>query len=133
MARAAHGLASFCSAALRHPRQHRDGTCVRDYVHVDDLAAAHRAALEYLQREAGLHAFNLGNGTGFSVREVIAAAERVCGRHIACEPAPRRPGDPPTLVASSARARERLGWQPGYSELDAIIETAWRWHRTPAY
>jgi len=111
----------------------RDGTCVRDYVHVDDLAAAHLAALSLMEDTPGFHAFNLGNGAGFSVREVIAAAERVCGRRIVCEPAPRRPGDPPTLVASGARARELLGWQPGYTELDAIIETAWRWHRAPAY
>lgn len=111
----------------------RDGTCVRDYVHVDDLAAAHLAALSFMEGTPGFHAFNLGNGAGFSVREVIAAAERVSGRCIACAVAPRRPGDPPTLVASGARAREQLGWRPRYSELDVIIETAWRWHRTPAY
>lgn len=111
----------------------RDGTCVRDYVHVDDLAAAHLAALALMEDRPGFHAFNLGNGAGFSVREVIAAAERVAGRRIACAVAPRRPGDPPTLVASSARARGQLGWRPRYSELDAIIETAWRWHRAPAY
>ncbi|MDE1899011.1 MAG: UDP-glucose 4-epimerase GalE [Xanthomonadaceae bacterium] len=111
----------------------RDGTCVRDYVHVDDLAAAHLAALALMADRPGFHAFNLGNGTGFSVREVIAAAERVSGRRIECASAPRRAGDPPTLVASGARAREQLGWRPRYSELDAIIETAWRWHRAPAY
>ncbi len=111
----------------------RDGTCVRDYVHVDDLAAAHLAALALMADRPGFHAFNLGNGAGFSVREVIAAAGRVSGRHIACTVAPRRPGDPPTLVASAARASGQLGWRPRYSELDAIIETAWRWHCAPAY
>lgn len=104
----------------------RDGTCVRDCVHVDDLAAARLAALAFMEGTPGFHAFNLDNGMGFSVREVIAAAERVSGRRVACEPAPRRSGDPPTLVAPSVHAHELLGWQPGYTELDAIIETAWR-------
>ncbi len=111
----------------------RDGTCVRDYVHVDDLAVAHMAALTLMADQPGFHAFNLGNGAGFSVREVITAAERVSGRRIAWTVARRRLGDPPTLVASAERAIGKLGWRPRYRELDAIIETAWRWHRAPAY
>jgi UDP-glucose 4-epimerase len=106
-----------------------DGTCVRDYVHVDDLAQAHDLALGYMDTHAGAHAFNLGNGQGFSVRQVIEAASRVSGRDIPYDVAPRRPGDPPVLVASSERAREELGWVPTNTSLDAIIGTAWRWHQ----
>jgi len=111
----------------------RDGTCVRDYVHVNDLAAAHLKAVEFMSTHEGAHVFNLGNGQGFTVLEVIAAAERVMGTRIAFERAPRRPGDPPVLVASSARAREQLGWSPVFTEMDGIIETACRWHRRPRY
>ncbi len=110
-----------------------DGTCVRDYVHVDALAAAHLAALELLEREPGAQAFNLGNGNGFSVLEVIAAAREVTGRAIPFEWAPRRAGDPPRLVAASTRARERLGWQPRHTDIAGIIESAWRWHLAPRY
>jgi UDP-glucose 4-epimerase len=110
-----------------------DGTCVRDYVHVDDLAQAHELALDYLQREPGAHAFNLGNGHGFSVREVIAAAQRVTAVPIPFEVAPRRDGDPAVLVAASGRARRELGWAPAFTTLDPIIASAWRWHRAPAY
>jgi UDP-glucose 4-epimerase len=106
-----------------------DGTCVRDYVHVQDLAQAHALALEYMDREPGAHAFNLGNGLGFSVREVIATAARVAGTRIDFEMAPRRAGDPATLVASSGKAREVLGWRPAWTALEPIIESAWRWHR----
>ncbi len=109
----------------------RDGTCVRDYVHVQDLAQAHARALDYMERTPGAHTFNLGNGRGFSVREVIAAAATVSGRQIPFELAERRPGDPASLVASSARAREALGWQPQWTELAPIIESAWQWHRSP--
>ena len=105
-----------------------DGTCVRDYVHVDDLAQAHLLALSYMDDHTGAHAFNLGNGNGFSVREVIDAAAAVSGRKIPFEVAPRRPGDPAVLVASSERARRELGWRPRYTELAPIIESAWRWH-----
>jgi UDP-glucose 4-epimerase len=108
----------------------RDGTCVRDYVHVVDLALAHRLAVKALREGAGLpRALNLGNGDGFTVNEVCAAVERVAGRRPLTAPAPRRPGDPATLVASSARARELLGWQPRHASLDDIVGTAWSWHR----
>jgi len=106
-----------------------DGTCVRDYVHVDDLAQAHLMALAYMDGHAGAHAFNLGNGHGFSVREVIAAAQQVTGQPIGFEMAPRRAGDPAVLVASSERACRELGWQPHYTGLAPIIESAWRWHQ----
>lgn len=110
-----------------------DGTCVRDYVHVEDLAQAHLLALAYLDQRPGAHAFNLGNGRGFSVAQVIAAVERVTGRPVRYEIAARRPGDPDSLVASSQRARSALSWHPLWTDLDAIIESAWRWHRHPAF
>lgn len=110
-----------------------DGTCVRDYVHVDDLAQAHQRALEYLEGHPGAHAFNLGNGHGFSVREVIAAAERVTGQSVPHDVAPRRPGDPAVLVAASDKARRELGWAPVHVTLDPIIDSAWRWHQAAAY
>jgi UDP-glucose 4-epimerase len=111
----------------------RDGTCVRDYVHVNDLAQAHLLALDHLATNVGAHVFNLGNGTGFSVLEVINAARRVSGRPVACEHAPRRAGDPSTLVACSEAARRELGWRPVYSDIAAIVETAWRWHAAARY
>lgn len=106
-----------------------DGTCVRDYVHVQDLAQAHALALDYMHGHEGAHAFNLGNGQGFSVREVIAAATEISGQDIPFEIVSRRAGDPATLVASSGKAREALGWKPQWTELAPIIESAWRWHR----
>jgi len=106
-----------------------DGTCVRDYVHVDDLADAHLRALDFMSMHEGAHAFNLGNGSGFSVLEMIRAASDVVGAQIAYDVVQRRPGDPDRLVASSAKARDQLGWQPRYTDIGAIIETAWRWHR----
>jgi len=106
-----------------------DGTCVRDYVHVQDLARAHALALEFMDRNEGAHTFNLGNGQGFSVHDVIATAASVAGVAIPYEVAPRRAGDPARLVASSAKAREQLGWQPRWTELAPIIESAWHWHR----
>ncbi|MHB9003867.1 MAG: UDP-glucose 4-epimerase GalE [Coriobacteriia bacterium] len=105
-----------------------DGTCVRDYIHVTDLAAAHRIALEVL---AGGHAggvYNLGNGEGFSNLQVAQACGRVLGREVDVHFGPRREGDPARLVASSARARRELGWVPEHSDLDAIVADAWRWH-----
>lgn len=111
----------------------RDGTCVRDYVHVDDLAQAHRLALEFMDANAGAHAFNLGNGHGFSVREVIAAAEEASGRAIHYTVEPRRAGDPSVLVAASDKARHQLGWAPEHASLASILASAWRWHRAPAY
>jgi UDP-glucose 4-epimerase len=106
-----------------------DGTCVRDYIHVCDLADAHALGLEYLLAGGESLAFNLGNGRGFSVNEVIAAAGRVTGRTIPVESAARRAGDPPVLVGSSDKARRVLGWQPSYAELDTILAHAWTWHR----
>jgi len=103
-----------------------DGTCIRDYIHVQDLIAAHILALSALETENRI--YNLGNGHGFSVREVIAAAEAVTGRKIPVRLAARRPGDPARLVASSEKARRELGWQPRYTNIRAIIETAWQWH-----
>lgn len=104
-----------------------DGTCVRDYIHVSDLAEAHALALDWL---AGgeTRAFNLGNGNGYSVREVIDVARAVTGRDIAVREAERRPGDSPVLVASSERARAELGWAPRFGDLETIVRTAWDWH-----
>lgn len=106
-----------------------DGTCVRDYVHVDDLATAHLAAAERMMdgKSAGARAFNLGTEKGFSVLEVIESGRRVTGAPIQYRIGPRRPGDPPRLIADSSAARRELGWQPRYLELDRIVETAWRW------
>ena len=111
----------------------RDGTCVRDYVHVQDLCAAHLAALDWMEAQSGAHAFNLGNGNGFSNLEILDAARRVTGIDIPCRTMARRGGDPATLVADSVRARGDLGWSPQFRGIDAIIETAWRWHRDPKY
>lgn len=111
----------------------RDGTCVRDYVHVDDLAQAHQLALGFMDAHSGAHAFNLGNGSGFSVREVIRAAENVVGAPIAFDVEQRRPGDPAVLVASSRRARDQLGWMPAHAELEPILASAWRWHSAQGY
>jgi UDP-glucose 4-epimerase len=104
-----------------------DGTCIRDYIHVDDLAEAHLRALDRLEPQKGL-CLNLGTGRGFSVREVVDSCRRVTGREIPVENGPRRPGDPPELVADPALAREVLDWQARYVDLDRIVETAWRWH-----
>lgn len=105
-----------------------DGTCVRDYVHVDDLADAHLLALERLERGVGLR-YNVGIGKGYSVREVIRAVEEVTGKSVPVREGPRRPGDPPVLVASSDRIKAELAWRPKYTELKPIVETAWRWHK----
>ena len=110
-----------------------DGTCIRDYVHVQDLADAHLQSLDYMQENTGAHVFNLGNGNGFSVMQVIRAAERVTGRSVAFDVAPRRQGDPAVLVASSRRARDLLGWEPRFTEIEGIIRTAWDWHQDPAF
>lgn len=106
-----------------------DGTCIRDYIHVCDLASAHVLGLEYLLKEGASTVFNLGNGNGFSVREVIDAAEQVTGKKIKVVECDRRPGDPPALVGSGARAREILGWQPQYAEIGKILTHAWNWHQ----
>jgi UDP-glucose 4-epimerase len=109
-----------------------DGTCIRDYIHVSDLADAHLLALQALDAHPEISPrliFNLGNGQGFSVLEVIESARRVTGHPIPAEVHPRRPGDPAVLVASSARALDQLGWKPRYTQLDDILRTAWAWHR----
>ena len=105
-----------------------DGTCVRDYIHVEDLIDAHMLALEYLKRENTSNAFNLGNGTGFSNRQIIDAARRVTGHPIPVVEEGRRPGDPAVLIASSKKAMDVLGWQPKYTNVEDIIRTAWNWH-----
>jgi UDP-glucose 4-epimerase len=104
-----------------------DGTCVRDYIHVDDLAAAHLAALDRLAAGKGLE-LNLGTGYGFSVQQVIDAAERITGRKIRTVAAPRRAGDPAELVADSSLAQRTLNWKPKYVEIEPLVETAWKWH-----
>lgn len=106
-----------------------DGTCIRDYVHIHDLCEAHWLALQSLMQGGPSQAYNLGNGHGFSVNEVIEAARRVTGRDIAVQYAPRRAGDPARLVADSALAHRRLGWQPRYAALDTLVEHAWQWER----
>lgn len=107
----------------------RDGTCIRDYIHVTDLAEAHILALEYLQAKGQVGAFNLGNGGGFSVREVIDCAREVTRQEIAAREAERRAGDPPVLVGAAEKAYRVLGWRPQYADLESIIGTAWHWHR----
>lgn len=105
-----------------------DGTAVRDYIHVSDLASAHVSALRRLERGGDSVALNLGTGAGYSVREVISMVEEVGGRRVPVRAAPRRAGDPPQLVASAKRAREALCWQPRHSALRTIVESAWNWH-----
>jgi UDP-glucose-4-epimerase GalE len=107
----------------------RDGACIRDYIHIDDLAQAHALALARLLEGDPGGCYNLGNGEGYSVREVIETARRVTGRPIPSRAADRRPGDPAVLIGSSERAHRELGWRPRYGDLKSIIETAWRWHR----
>lgn len=110
-----------------------DGTCIRDYIHILDLSSAHLLGLTYLERGGESRAFNLGNGAGYSVLEVIRAAEQVTGRKIAFRTAPRRAGDPSRLVGDASLAKRTLGWTQQYGDLRTILETAWRWHRAPAY
>lgn len=106
-----------------------DGTCLRDYIHVTDLAQAHILGLEYLLNGGSTEVFNLGNGQGFSIREVIEAARVVTGRPIAVTLADRRPGDPPILVGSGEKAKQVLGWNPQYADLETILKHAWQWHQ----
>jgi UDP-glucose 4-epimerase len=106
-----------------------DGTCVRDYIHVEDLAAAHVEALSYLGQGGQSEVFNCGYGRGFSVREVIDTVVRVSGVAIPVEESARRPGDPPMLVASNAKIRRMLGWQPRHDDLEFIVQTAWAWEQ----
>ena len=105
-----------------------DGTCIRDYIHVTDLADAHLKALKYLEKGGSSDYFNLGNGSGFSVKEVIEEAKKITGKEIVAVETERRAGDPPILVGSSEKIRSVLNWEPKYSDLSVIIETAWKWH-----
>jgi UDP-glucose 4-epimerase len=105
-----------------------DGTCVRDYVHVVDLATAHLLALDALDR-GGRLIYNLGNGQGFTVREVIEGVRRVTGREIPVIESPRRAGDPAVLIASSEKIRKELDWKPKFHKLDSILGSAWQWHK----
>lgn len=107
----------------------KDGTCIRDYIHVTDLAQAHILALDYLMNGGENNVFNLGNGVGFTVKEVIDCARRVTGHPIPAEISPRRAGDPAQLIASSEKAKDVLGWKPQFADLDTIISTAWAWHK----
>jgi UDP-glucose 4-epimerase len=107
-----------------------DGTCVRDYIHILDLAQAHSLALERLRSGAPSDIFNLGSENGNSVREVVATCERITGRQIRTVEAPRRAGDPPRLVASATKAKSELGWKPEYDSLDPIVRTAWSWEQS---
>ncbi|MBO1056406.1 MAG: UDP-glucose 4-epimerase GalE [Dolichospermum sp. JUN01] len=107
-----------------------DGTCIRDYIHVNDLADAHILGLEYLLNGGESEVFNLGNGNGFSVREVIAAAEDVTGMVISVQECDRRIGDPPALIGTSEKARKILNWQPQYPGIKDIVSHAWQWHKT---
>jgi UDP-glucose 4-epimerase len=106
-----------------------DGTAVRDYIHISDLCRAHTLALEHLRGGKASERINLGNGQGYSVMEVIETARRVTGREIEVRVEPPRAGDPSRLVADAAKARAVLGWEPQYGDLEAIIRTAWEWHR----
>ena len=108
----------------------KDGTCIRDYIHVTDLAQAHILAVEYLMKGNESNIFNLGNGVGFTVKEVIETARKVTGDPIKTEIVPRRAGDPAVLIASSEKAKAVLGWNPEYADLEQIISSAWEWHRT---
>ncbi len=106
-----------------------DGTAVRDYIHISDLSYAHLLALEHLRKGKNSKFINLGNGKGFSVKEVIEAARKVTGKEIKSQIAPRRAGDPSHLVGNAEKAREVLGWQPNFPDIERIIETAWAWHK----
>jgi UDP-glucose 4-epimerase len=106
-----------------------DGTCIRDYIHVSDLADAHILGLKYLLDDGETSVFNLGNGDGFSVKEVIAAAREVTGLNITVEEGPRRAGDPAILIGSATKARKVLGWDPKYNQIEVILEHAWQWHQ----
>ena len=110
-------------------RKEKDGTCVRDYIHVNDLAQAHILAMKYLRDGNDSNIFNLGNGVGFTVKEVVETARKVTGHPIPAKEEPRRSGDPSMLIASSAKAKEVLGWNPQYADLETIIDTAWNWHK----
>ena len=110
-----------------------DGTCIRDYIHVNDLADAHLLSSVYMKKNHGFQSFNLGNGKGFSVLEVINSCKKISGKDIDYKIHERRSGDPDTLVANSDKARKELGWKPKYKDIDQIIRTAWKWHENQKY
>ncbi|HYC78313.1 MAG TPA: UDP-glucose 4-epimerase GalE [Planctomycetota bacterium] len=110
-----------------------DGTCIRDYIHILDLSSAHLLGLKHLEEGGESGAFNLGNGAGYSVLEVIRTAEAVTGKKVPYRIAPRRAGDPARLVGDASRAKATLGWKQEFGDLRTIVESAWRWHRAPAY
>jgi UDP-glucose 4-epimerase len=105
----------------------KDGTCIRDYIHIEDLCKAHLLAIEKLDKETEL-TYNLGNGKGYSVREVIDTVKKVSGKNFKVIETNRRPGDPPALVCDSTKAKNELGWQPKWTNLEKIVESAWKWH-----
>jgi len=107
----------------------KDGTCIRDYIHIDDLAQAHLRALERLLQGKGSEGYNIGNGNGYSVKEVIEVARRISGKSIPDHIGERREGDAAVLISSSEKAVKELGWKPRYADLESIVETAWNWHR----
>ena len=107
----------------------RDGTCIRDYIHIDDLAQAHLLAIKRLLHSRGSEVFNLGNGAGYSVKEVIAVARKITGHPIPTQITARRKGDPAVLIGASAKAEKKLGWKPLCTDLDTIIASAWNWHK----
>ena len=107
----------------------KDGTCVRDYIHVNDLAMAHALALQSLYEGSDSNVYNLGNGNGFTVKEIIEAAEKVTGINIKKEVVGRRAGDPAVLIASSDKIKKELKWQPQFTDVEKVIETAWKWHK----
>jgi len=107
-----------------------DGTCIRDYVHVDDLATAHLLALEALPDSGTSSVYNVGTGRGYTVKEVLGATRRITGHPIPSQDVARRPGDPPALYADPSHIRTALGWQPHHTEIESIVETAWAWHRS---
>jgi UDP-glucose 4-epimerase len=109
-----------------------DGTCVRDYIHVVDLASAHLLALKHLMEGGESRQYNLGNGKGFSVKEVISAVKKVTGKEFIVQEVERRPGDPPVLVAASDKIKKELGWSPKYTDIEAIVASAWKWHQKKA-
>ena len=106
-----------------------DGTCIRDYVHVEDLAQAHISSLKYLEGGGSSTQYNIGNGSGYSVRELVTEAERVTQEEISLVIAERRVGDPAILISDSQKIKNELGWQPEYSDINTILETSWRWQK----
>jgi len=110
-----------------------DGTCIRDYIHIEDLVSAHLKALEYLRAHGGFEIFNLGTSEGASVKQVIDLVARISGKKLDTTAAPRRPGDPAKLVASSKKAKDLLGWRPAYSDQETIIRSAYSWHFNRKY